>query len=217
MLNQVVYNAPYGTDMTQTRISARGRITVDSSSSYVTGGLLPNFNANTGTLAILQDQSGQNVLLGTYTKPTSSLITGVTVSGTTCTFLTANPPTAGQYVTFGTFAVSALIPFNGITAKVASVTAGTSFVCTITTTATTATGAGQATLVIGPDEMFIETISGSGYTYKYNKANATVQVFQVPASSGLSSAAPLVELPASTVPSAVANDVVHFYATWAKE
>lgn len=216
-LSMVVYNAPYGMDMTQTRIAAKGLMEFDSGQSYSTGGLLPNWDSSTGTLGMLQDQSGQDVLLATYTQPTISNITAVTVTGTTCLFATINPPNQGQFVTLGGFSNAKSVPFNGITAQVASNAAGQFFTATITTTATTVTDNGQAVTVIGPDDMEIESVSGSGYVYRYNKANATVQVFEVPASSGLNSAAQLTELAATTMPVSLSQDTVQFRASWVRQ
>lgn len=133
------------------------------------------------------------------------LITGASISSTTCVFNTPAPPVVGQYVTLGGFTASTLVPFNGITAQVTAIVANTSFTCTITTTATTATGAGYANLVIGPDTMWISTIAGSGYQYSYNKANGTVQIF-----TGAAAQSPLAELTAGALIAGMLTDGIEF-------
>jgi hypothetical protein len=207
-LTQTVYNEPYGKDVTDHRSYLHGTMTFGAG-NYVTGGLLPNWTPTTGILGPLQDQSGQNVLLSTYTQPAIANITAVTVSGTTCTFNTKTPPTVGQYVTLGGFTVAALLPFNGITAQVTTSTAGTSFVCTITTTATTSANSGQAVTVIGPDTLWMQTINGSGFSYSYNKTNGLVQIF-----TGSAAQSPSAELAAGALPAGVTGDTVEFEAEY---
>jgi len=214
VLTETVYNEPYGKDLTSARSYLHGLLTF-ASGSYIAGGLLPNLSS-AGILSTLQDQSGQNVLLATYTQPTTSLITGITVSGTTVTFLTKNPPVAGQYVTIAGFQNALSKPINGITAKVATVSAGTSLTATITTTATTVTDSGQAVLVIGPDTMWIQTISGSGYVYGYNKTTGTIQIFTVDAAV-VSTQYPLIELSAGALPAGVIADVVEFESEYVRD
>jgi hypothetical protein len=214
VLVETVYNAPYGLDMTQTRSYVHGLLDF-SSGSYVAGGLIPNLST-AGVLSQLQDVSGQNVILANYTQPTILKITGITVSGTTVTLLTANPPTAGQYVTLSGFKNALSAPLNGITALVATVTASTSFTVTLTTTATTVTDAGQAAIYIGPDTMWIQSVSGSGYTYGYNKANGTIQIFTVDAAV-VATQYPLIELTAGALPAAVVSDVIEFEAEYARD
>ena len=69
------------------------------------------------------------------------------------------------------------------------------------------------TLNLLPDELKLESVSGSGYIYVYNHSTAKVQVFEV--GSG-SPPLPLAELPAAALPAGVVNDVIEFVATWAK-
>jgi hypothetical protein len=124
-------------------------------------------------------------------------------------FATKNTPKVGQYVTLSGFTASTLTPFNGITAQVTAVTANTSFTCVITTTATTTTGQGQFSVVIGPDTQWIESVSGSGYVYAYNKPTGLIQIF-----TGAAAQSPLTELAAGALPAGVLSDVVEFEAEY---
>jgi len=169
-----------------------------------------------GVLAQLQDASGQNVLIGQYTQPTVGVITAVTSvsSGTTTTIYTVNTPAAGQYVTFSGLTTATAL--NGQTLLVLTVNAGVSFtVASSVATQGETADTGQFAIVIGPDDMEIHSVAGSGYIYQYNKANATVQVFEVPAAASLSAVEPLQES-GSSIPSGVYGDTVHFVATWVR-
>jgi hypothetical protein len=214
VLAKTAYNAPYGLDLTQNRYILHGLFAF-ASGNYVSGGILPNYNYATYILNSLKDASGQSVLVGKYTQPSTSQITGITVSGTTRTVLTSNPPAAGQFVTLSGFTNALSVPLNGLTVQVATVSAGVSFTATLTTTATTVTDNGLAVLVIGPDTEWIQSISGSGYVYGYNKANATVQIFTVDAAV-VSTQYPLIELTAGALPAAVLSDVIEFEAEYAR-
>jgi len=225
-LTQTVFNAPYGLDITQTRIFLRGLLSFGAG-NYVAGGILPNLGVEAFSppvptyLEPLQDVSGANVLIGTYTTPTLINLTGITVSGTTVTLLTnsSKVPSVGQFVTLQNFTNAASFPLNGVTAQVTAATAGTSFVVTVTTTATTVTDNGVAAIVIGPDEESAASISGSGFVYVYNKTNATIQIFQ----TGYGATSPptpdaLAEYPNGTaLTSAILNDIIHFTASWVRQ
>jgi len=202
-LTQANYNAPYASEFSSSRRRYHGTF-VFGAGNYVTGGLMPNWNPTTGI-------QGAPIFGGGYTQTNtgSSLITGVTVSGTTCVFSTKNTPTVGQYVTLTGFTASTLTPFNGITAQVTAVTAGVSFTCVITTTATTTTGTGQYIVVTGPDTQWITSISGSGYEYRYNKATALVQIF-----TGAAAQSPMTELAAGALPGGVTADIIEYEAEY---
>ncbi len=216
-LTATVNNAPYGLDLTSSRIALRGLLSFVADVDYVVGGLVPNLTLDAegtldGVLSPLVDASGQNVLFGAYTQPPAPInITGITVSSTTVVFLTANPPAAGKWVTLGGFTNVKSAPLNGVTVKVVSTSAGVSFTGTVTTTATTVTDNGTATVYVGPDELLINSVAGSGYVYTYNLANGTVQIFEASGDAGA-----LVELTATTIPSPVVNDLITFLATYVR-
>jgi hypothetical protein len=181
-LKQSVFNPPYGIDETATRMWLRGKFVFSGSGgTYATGGLLPNWgNTTANILDPLADASGQNVLIPTYTQPGMGLITAVTSasSGATTTIYTATTPLANQFVTFSGLTTATAL--NGKTLQVVSVSAGVSFVVasSVPTQSKTA-DTGVAATVIGPDDMEIHSVSGSGYIYQYNKSLATIQVFSV--------------------------------------
>jgi hypothetical protein len=203
LLTQATYAAPYASEFTSSRRRYHGSL-VFVAGNYIAGGLLPNWDNATGIYA-------GPIFSGGFTQANlgSALITGVTVTGTTCVFATKNTPKVGQYVTLSGFTASTLTPFNGITAQVTAVTANTSFTCVITTTATTTTGQGQFSVVIGPDTQWIESVSGSGYVYAYNKPTGLIQIF-----TGAAAQSPLTELAAGALPAAVLSDVVEFEAEY---
>lgn len=69
------------------------------------------------------------------------------------------------------------------------------------------------TLNLNPDELKLETVSGSGFVYTYNHSSSKVQIFV----TGTAAGSPLEELPAGALPTGVVNDVVEFIATWVKQ
>lgn len=211
LLTQTVYNPPYGTDFTAQRLYFHGSLSFGAG-SYITGGLMPNWNPTTGVMGTLQQANGENVLISGFTVSSPALITAVTVTGTTIVSSTKATPTLGQYVTFGGFTASTLVALNGITAQVTAVTAGVSFTTVITTTATTTTGQGCATTVIGPDTMWIQTVSGSGYQYSYNKLNGLIQIF-----TGAAAQSPLTELSAGALVAGITGDVIEFEAEYVRQ
>jgi hypothetical protein len=79
-----------------------------------------------------------------------------------------------------------------------------------------ANAAGQnvlvATLNTNPDELWIYSYGGSGYTYSYNKATGKIQVFV----TGTASGDPLNELASGSMAGVIA-DVIHFEAEWVKQ
>jgi hypothetical protein len=202
-LTQTNYNAPYHVDFTSSRRRYHGTLAF-AAGNYVTGGLLPNWNPTTGVYA-------GSIFPGGYTQANqaSALITGVTVTGTTCVFSAKATPTVGQYVTFSGFTAAGLVAFNGITAQVTAVTANTSFTCVITTTAVTTAGNGFYVFVVGPDTQWIQSIAGSGYQYAYNKATGLIQIF-----TGGAAQSPLTELSAGALPAAVVNDIIEYEAEY---
>jgi hypothetical protein len=211
LLTETVFGAPHGMDETQTRIWLRGKLVFSGTSgTYATGGLLPNWASN--TLSPLQDSSGQNVLLAIYSQAPSAPIADVSVASNVVTIYTANTPTALQFVTFN--GLTTLPALNGLTLQVQSVSAGVSFTVDFTTSNLSETAeTGNAVTVIGPDDMEIESVSGSGFIYSYNKANATVQILV----TGTASGDALNELAAGTTPAGVVSDIIHFVASWAKQ
>jgi hypothetical protein len=218
ILTQTVFNAPYGIDETNQRMWLRGKLTF-AAGDYLAGGLLPNLGvAVAHQLGPLQDTSGVNVTIPTYTLSPLGIITYVTSasSGATTTIYTINTPTAGQYVTLN--GLTTAVALNGKTLKVATVSAGVSFTCvsTVPTQSKTA-DTGIAATVIGPDDLEIHSVAPVGYIYQYNKALATIEVLQVPAAGSLTNAAPLVELGATALPSPVVADTIHYTASWAKQ
>ncbi len=221
ILTQTVFEEPYGIDETARRIWLRGKLVFSGSSgTYQALGLLPNLGvATANVLAPLQTTlSAQDVLFGQLTQGSIGLITAVTSasSGATTTIYTSNTPLANQFVTFNGLTTATAL--NGLTLQVVSVSAGVSFVVasSVPTQSKTA-DTGTAVTVIGPDDMEIHSVAGSGYIYQYNKSLATVQVFEVPDATSLSTPLPLAELAASTTPSGVTGDVIHFVASWAKQ
>ena len=214
ILTQTAFNAPYGLDETQSRIWLRGKFVFSGTSgTYAAGGLLPNLSA-ANVLGPLQDASGQNVLLATLTQAPVAGITAVTSasSGATTTIFTASTPLANQFVTFA--GLTTAVALNGKTLQVVSVSAGVSFVVasSVPTQSKTA-DTGTAVTVIGPDDMEIHSVAGSGFIYQYNKSLATVQAF----TTGTASGDALNELAAGTTPAGVTGDTIHFVASWAKQ
>jgi hypothetical protein len=69
------------------------------------------------------------------------------------------------------------------------------------------------TLNINPDTMWLQSISGSGYAYVYNKATGKIQIF---VNSGTAQN-PQAELAAGAVPTGVINDVIEFEAEWVRQ
>jgi hypothetical protein len=218
VLTQTVFNAPYGIDETSTRMWLRGKLSFGAG-NYITGGVLPGLGVTTaGVLDPLKDASGQVVLIPTLTTPSVGQITAVTSasSGATTTVYTVNTPLAGQYVTFNGLTTS--VALNGQTIKVASVSAGASFVVASSVPTQSKTNdTGTATTVIGPDDMEIHSVAPAGYIYQYNKANATIEVLYVPSASALTSALPLLQFPASALDAAIPTDTIHYVASWAKQ
>ena len=212
-LAQTIFNAPYGIDETNTRMWLRGKFVFSASpGTYATGGLLPGWGVTTANiLNPLADSSGQNVTIPTYTQPASFSPTLSALTSNVATITAKHSLVVGQFVTF---AGLTNCPFlNGLTLQVASVSTTVSFTVAFThANVTSAAENGVAVLVIGPDDMEIHSVSGSGFIYVYNKAFATIQVF-----TGAAAQAALTELAAGATPAGVSGDIVHFVATWAKQ
>lgn len=62
-----------------------------------------------------------------------------------------------------------------------------------------------------PVIVYIESVSGSGYTYEWNKATGKVQIF-----TGAAAQSPQTELTAGAVPAAVSGDTIAFEAHFLK-
>lgn len=167
-----VFNPPYGIDQTATRMWLRGKA-LFSSGSYVAGGLQPSSGWNP-----LQQTNGENVLIPTYTQPTALPITNSALTSNVATITATNALTAGQYVTLN--GLTNIPALNGQTLIVQSAGLSTSqFEVDFThANVTSAAETGNAVVVIGPDDMQLVSQSGSGYLYAYNKANATIQIFE---------------------------------------
>jgi hypothetical protein len=121
------------------------------------------------------------------------------------TFTVNNTLIAGQYVTFNSLTN---LPFlNGLTLKVATVSATTFTVAFTHANVASAAEAGNAVLVIGADTEWEESVSGSGYIYQYNKTTATVQIFIATPATTTNQ---LSELPAGALPAGVIADIIEF-------
>jgi hypothetical protein len=209
LLTQTQFSAPYGEDITSSRIYSHGGMDFIAG-SYILGGLLPNWNNTSMILAPLQNASGSNVQIGKFTQPVPIIITDVTITGGTSVFACINPPAVGTYVTLSGFPPPAA-QLNGITARVAAVTS-TAFTCLITTTATSpGTTGGQAVVYQGPDTMWVESVAGSGFIYGYNKTTGLIQIF-----TGAAAQAGLTELAAGALPTGVVADVLEYEAQWVR-
>ena len=68
------------------------------------------------------------------------------------------------------------------------------------------------TINVAPDSMWIQTISGSGYTYDYVKSTGKIVILVTGSASGN----PQQELAAGALPAGVVNDVIEFEASWAR-
>jgi hypothetical protein len=203
-LTLTVFNPPYGIDQTATRMWLRGKA-LFAPGSYVAGGLQPTSGWNP-----LAQANGENVLIPTYTTPTALAITNSALTSNVATITATNALVAGQYVTFAGLTNAPFL--NGLTLIVASA-GSTSFTVAYThANVTSAAETGNATIVIGPDDMILTSQSGSGYLYQYNKANATIQIL----TTGTASGDGLNELAAGALPSGVTGDVINWVATYCK-
>ncbi len=211
LLTQANYNAPYGYDFTSARRRYHGSL-VFGAGNYVTGGLLPNWNPTTGVLGPTQTSAGVNAQVGGYTQPVVLNITNSALTTNVATITANNALTALQWVTFS--GLTNIPSLNGQTAQVlASGLSGTQFEVDFThANVTSAAETGHAVTVIGPDSMWIESVSGSGFIYGYNKANATVQIF-----TGAAAQSPLTELSAGALPSGVTGDIIEFLAEYVSQ
>lgn len=209
LLAQTVYNAPYGYDFSSSRRRFHGSLAF-SAGTYTPGGLLPNWDSATFVLSTMATTAGQNVLAAGYTVPTvlspslSALTTNI------ATFTIGNTLVAGQYVTFN--GLTNLSFLNGLTLKVATRSATQFTVAFTHANVASAAETGIAVLVIGPDTEWIQSISGSGFVYQYNKTFATVQIFATGAASG----SPLSELTAVALTPNVA-DVIEFESEYVSQ
>ena len=208
-----VFNAPYGIDETNTRMWLRGKFVFSASpGTYATGGLLPQTALGTNGWNNLVDSAGASVTIPTYTQPSVFKITTSALTSNVVTITATHNLVAGQFVTF--YGLTNCSFLNGLTLQVASVSTTVSFTVAFThANVASAAETGTAVLVIGPDDLEIHSVSGSGFIYEYNKANATVQVL----TTGTSSGAALNELAAGSTPAGVSGDTVHFVASWAKQ
>jgi hypothetical protein len=213
VLTMTAFNEPYGLDQTAKRWEVFGKMTFVAG-NYITGGLLPNWGEQVANvLGPLQYTDGENLLLARYTQPSSFKITNSALTSNVVTITAANSLTALQWVTFQGMTN---LPFlNGLTLQViATGLSATQFEVNFThANVASAAEAGSAVLVIGPDTMIqLQSLSGSGYEYRYNKANASIQIFTTGTASGDAEN----ELAAGALPAAVIADIVHFVASYVK-
>jgi len=214
-LTKTLDNAPYGLDITQSRIYERGTLVFSGAGgTYATGGLLPNWNPATNQLATMQDASGQNVLIGRYSQSPQYLVNAYSVTSNVVTVYAAGVSSstlvALQWVTFSGLGVATFL--NGLTLQVVAVSTGSFTVAFTTANVTKTNDSGLVLEVIGPDDMRIESVGTTGWTYRYNKTNATVQVYGTGTSSGLA----LNEIGATTTPATVLSDTIRFEASWGR-
>lgn len=67
-----------------------------------------------------------------------------------------------------------------------------------------------------PDTMWIQSISGSGFVYGYNKATGKIQIFVLPSAAPGAVNTGLVEYSAVALSAAILADVVEFEAEWVR-
>ncbi len=170
---------PFGTnggfDNSQSRFVLNGNVAFTG--NYVTGGLLPNWTNMTDTsgLPVVLSATPSSAALPTAVP---ILVTQFGVSSNVATLLAPNSLKAGQSVQFWNMTGNAAV-LNGGNIFTPTGVSNIAFNVPITTSNyANATVSGVASLVIGPDQLYVESISGSGLTYGYNKQNATIQVFQ---------------------------------------
>lgn len=202
ILTKSVYNAPYGYDFSSARRRFHGALTF-AAGSYVAGGLLPNWDSATFVLNPPKTAAGANVLTAGYTTPVVLSPTLSALTTNVVTFTAPNTLVANQYVTFNGLTN---LPFlNGLTLKVATRSATQFTVAFTHANVASAAEAGNAVLVIGPDTEWVQSTSGSGFVYQYNKTFATIQIF----TTGTATQLPLVELAAGALTGQV-GDVIEF-------
>jgi hypothetical protein len=146
----------------------------------------------------------------------SATITALAYSGGIITVTAANTFLPGAQVTFvfsGTGTLGTKI--NGLTATVLSSTS-TAFTFASALTGSTASGSCTGINPVEPFSCQFWSASGSGYSYATGQTTGVLYVQQVPASSALSSAAPMVNIPATTYPANVLSDVIHYWAVFAR-
>ena len=213
VVTKTLYNAPYGLDLTATRTYEHGLLSF-AAGNYVAGGLLPNWNVATSVFGPFQDASAQNVVVGHYTQPASFTITNIALTSNVVTVTAKHSLVAGQWVTFSGLTTAPFL--NGLTLQVASVSTTVSFTVAFThANVGSAAETGNAVQIIGPDTLWLQSISGSGWIYGYNKANGTIQIFTVDAAV-VSTQYALIELAAGALPSTVVSDIVEFEAEWVR-
>jgi hypothetical protein len=214
LLTQAVYNAPYGYDFSSARRRFHGSLKFVAG-SYVTGGLLPNWDSATFVLNPLQNAALVNQFPAGYTFPAVFNITNSVLATNVVTITAVNTLVAGQFVTFS--GLTNIPALNGLTLQVISTgLSGTAFEVDFThANVATAAETGQAVVVIGPDTEWIQSNSGSGYVYSYNKAKATIQVFIATPNSGASDQ--LSELAAGALPAGVVADIIEFEAEYVSQ
>lgn len=71
-----------------------------------------------------------------------------------------------------------------------------------------------ATYNVNPDDLWLQSISGSGWTYAYNKATGKIQIFTGAAPSTTTPG--VVEMTAIALPATVLADIVTFEAQWVR-
>lgn len=200
------FNAPLGLDGTDKRRVVEGVVTF--SGNYTGNGIgdLPVWNP-------LTTVAGENLLLDAITVgPTLSLTTFDVTSNVanigvlSTTFLATNVELlVNQSLTFSSVTGNASV-LNGKVLSAASV-GPTWFTANIVTPNTSGSNAttGFGALVIGPDDLSVYSVAGSGHTYYYNKSLATIQAFNGN-----------VEVAAGNIATTLAEDTINFTAKYLK-
>lgn len=73
-----------------------------------------------------------------------------------------------------------------------------------------------ATININPDTVWIQSISGSGWVYSYNKATGKIQIFTTQTTPS-ATAPPFSELVAGALPATVLSDIVEMELEWVRQ
>jgi hypothetical protein len=175
MANSVVvstFSGAGGLDNNESRQVLNGNVAF--SGVYTQGGLLPNWNS-------LTDLAGNSVLVSKTSTIAPIVVSKVGVVANVAYFLTGNSagPAVGQSVTLSSLTANAVVLNNQTLAVIgANVSAGVfSVAFTTGAFANNANISGVASIVAGPDEFSAVSLIGSGNSYVYNKANATIQIF----------------------------------------
>lgn len=162
-----VYNQPAGLDGTHQRRIVYGNAVING--TYISGGLVPNWNS-------LTFANGDAVELDAKTTGNVAVVNTFGVTSNVVTIGASNYLTNGQYVAFNGLTGNAAV-LNGQTLLVSAASSNAFQVSFTAANQANSAVSGSAVTVIGPDSFHIESVAGSGITYGYNKANATIQCF----------------------------------------